>query len=389
MMVESKNSFVKEALLERAKAGQLRELATITPLSGVMVEVDGRRMINFSSNDYLGLARHPLLQERATQYLHEFGCGSTASRLVCGNLAIFDDLEEKLAGLKHKEAALLLNSGYQANITFLAALADRNSLIIADRLCHNSLIQGAVLSRCQLLRFRHNDLYHLDSILQTAAKKGYSRTFIVTESVFSMDGDLADLDGVLELAENYGAFMIVDEAHATGVFGDNGMGLCGSRPVDLVMGTFGKALGSFGAYLSCDAKLRQFLINYCAGFIYSTALPPPVLGAIAAALELVPTMNRQRQHLMTMAEYLRNSLVELGFDPGNSGSQIVPLILGSESRTLKAAAWLAERGVLATAIRPPTVEKGRSRIRFALSAQHTMAQIDELLDLLKKWREEN
>jgi len=389
MMVDSNNSFIQEALHERAKDGQLRELRAITNLSGVMVETGGKRMINFSSNDYLGLARHPMLIERSARYLKEFGCGSTASRLVCGNLAIFDDLENELALLKGKEAALLLNSGYQANITYLAALADRHSLIIADRLSHNSLIQGAVLAPCQLLRFRHNDISHLETILKTVAAKRYARTFIVTESVFSMDGDLADLDAISELAERYGVFLIVDEAHATGVFGDNGMGLCCGRSVDLVMGTFGKALGSFGAYIACDQELRQFLINYCAGLIYSTALPPAVLGAISAALELVPTMGKQRQHLMALAEYFRNSLRELGFDSGSSASQIVPLILGSESRTLEAAAWLAERGVLATAIRPPTVEKGRARIRFALSAQHSMEQIDELLDLLKKWREKN
>lgn len=388
-MIKFQDSFIQQGLAARRASNQLRELQEVTPLAGAMVMAKGRKMINFCSNDYLGLAQHPLLTQRSIEYMKRFGNGATASRLVCGNFSCFVEIEEKLARLKGREAGLILNSGFQANVSYLAALADRHSLIIVDRLSHNSLVQGSLLARCQLLRFRHNDMQHLSEILADVSKKEFSRIFIVTESVFSMDGDCCDLETVESLARKYGAFLIVDEAHATGVFGENGMGRCCHRDVDLVMGTFGKACGSFGAYLASSEAVRQFLLNYCSGLIYSTALPPSVMGAIDAALDLVPGMDKERRELLALADFLRNSLAELGFDTGASSSQIIPLIVGSEEETILTSQWLADHGILASAIRPPTVENGRSRIRLALSVLHRKEHIEELLFVLGKWREKN
>lgn len=388
-MSQEKRLFIQQALLNRKESNQFRSLRDVVPLDGAMVSVEGKEMINFCSNDYLGLSRHTLLKERALQYIDLYGNGATASRLVCGNFTCFGDVEKKLAGLKGSEAALVLNSGFQANVSYLPALADRKSLIVADKLSHNSLIQGALLAKCKLIRFRHNDMSHLEQILSVNSKKDFSRIFIVTESVFSMDGDCCDLDVLENLAERYNAFLVIDEAHATGVFGDNGMGMACNRDVDLVMGTFGKACGSFGAYLASSKDIYDYLINYCSGVIYSTALPPSVIGSIDAALDLVPTMADKRRGLLAMSRYLRDSLNDLGFDTGLSSSQIIPIIIGSEEESVRLSTWLADNRIMASAIRPPTVERGKARIRLALSALHKKEQIDTLIDVLRKWRKKN
>lgn len=355
---------------------------TVNPAGGSLVEVDGQTMVNFSSNDYLGLASHPALTEGAAQYLSRYGAGATASRLVCGNLPCFDDLETRLASLKGSEAALVMNSGFQANVSLIPALVNRKSLVLADRLCHNSITQGIVLSRARHLRFRHNDLGHLQDLLEKHGQ-AFSRILIVTESVFSMDGDCADLDGLIEIGKRHQAMLLVDEAHATGVLGPKGMGLTCGKEIDLVMGTFGKGLGSYGAYVACSAELREYLINFCAGFIYSTALPPAVLGAIHAALDLVPAMERERAHLHGLASYLRGCLHEMGLSTGSSSTQIVPILIGEDRAAMALSRWLFQQKILATAIRPPTVEQGRARLRLTLTCQHDKAQVDRLLHVIR------
>ncbi len=371
-------SFLRTALESRRRADQLRGLPAITPLTGTLVEVAGQALINFSSNDYLGLARHTALIEGAARYLRRYGAGATASRLVCGNLDCLPELEARLARLKGAEAALILNSGYQANVSLIPALVNRRSLVLADRLCHNSLIQGVVLSRAKLIRFRHNDLAHLEELL-TRHGQDAERILVVSESVFSMDGDRADLDALIAVSRGHRALLMIDEAHATGVLGPGGMGLGGGKDIDVLMGTFGKGLGSYGAYVACSAELREYLINFCSGLIYSTALPPPVLGAIEAALALAPKMDRERAHLHRLADGLRQGLRALGLSTGDSTTQIVPVILGDVSRALAMSRWLSRHGFLAAAIRPPTVEPGQARLRLALSALHTQEQVDRLL----------
>jgi 8-amino-7-oxononanoate synthase len=382
----SKYGFIEEELEQREKRVQRRALRTVTPLSGVEVGVDNRTLINFCSNDYLGLSKHPLLKQRGAEFMERYGCGSTASRLICGTFDCFDRVEKRLAQLKGTESALVFNSGFQANISVIPALTNRESLILSDRLNHNSIVHGALLSRCRIERFLHNDLEDLRRLLEKNHNKGYSRILIVTESVFSLDGDRSHIDGLVELAEEFNALLMADEAHATGVVGHRGMGLTCGKKVDVTIGTFGKALGSFGAYITCSEKMRDYLINCCSGFIYTTALPPSVIGSIDAALDLIPTMEEERLELHRKADFLRSSLNESGWNTGPSTTQIVPVLIGEEKETLSLSKWLEEHGILAIAIRPPTIEKGQSRIRLSLSASHTHEHLELLIDAFRTWR---
>jgi 8-amino-7-oxononanoate synthase len=369
------------AELERlGRAGLRRALVAAAPgLPGYAMRA-GKKLLNFSSNDYLGLARHPALADRAAAYAREFGTGAGASRLVCGTQPAHLAVEDKLAKLKGCEAAVLLASGWQANAAVLAALlrfAGPGATVFADALSHNSLFQGARLASVKPVRFRHNDM---EDLARKLAEAGPGKRFIVTESVFSMDGDRADLPALQSLAAAHDAFLYIDEAHATGVLGHRGMGLCAGQPgIDLIMGTFSKALGSFGAYVAGSRPLIDFLQNACAGFIYTTALPPPLLGAIDAALNLVPGMDAERDHLACMADKLRAVFATLGIATGASSTQIVPAMVGDPQAALDLAASIRARGVLAVAIRPPTVPAGTSRIRFALSAVHSEAELDTLI----------
>ena len=381
----NKFDFIDNELTERKEKNRLRRLRAVSPGVGPEAEVDGKPQIVFCSNDYLGLSRHPALKERAAAWVERFGAGATSSRLICGNLPCFGPVEEKLAGLKGTERALIFNSGYQANISLLPALTDRKSLILSDMLNHNSLIMGSLLSRCRVIRFRHNDLSHLERLLKENRNAGYSRIVIATESVFSMDGDTSDIDGLVALSRDFGAILMVDEAHATGVMGPRGMGRCCGKGVDLVMGTFGKGLGSFGAYIACSDKMREYMINCCSGFIFSTGLPPAVLGAVDAALDLVPQMDEVRTSLLVRANRLRTNLREMGWSTGESTTQIVPVMAGSDRDALELSRFLEERGILATAIRPPTVPEGESRIRIAVTALHTDDHLNRLTKAFRAW----
>jgi 8-amino-7-oxononanoate synthase len=382
-----KDTFIEDRLGGRWSQNLYRGLKTIRPLSGVDVEVEGRRMLNFCSNDYLGLSRHPLLEKRAIEYLQKYGSGSTASRLVCGNYDCFEKVEERIAGLTEYESALIFNSGFQANVSLLPALADRDTLILSDRLNHNSIIQGALLSRCHIKRFRHNDMNHLEELLRENRDNGCSRFLVVTESVFSMDGDQSDIDTLVKLNKEYGTVLIVDEAHGTGVLGKRGMGQTSGKDVDIVMGTMGKACGSFGAYIASSAKMREYLINFCYGLIYSTALPPSVIGAMDAALELIPAMDKERHDLLSKATAFRSSLNELGYNTGKSTTQIIPVIIGDEGDALDLSKWLEDNNILTMTFRYPTVAQGESRVRISLSAAHTQEHLERVIDLLKRWRD--
>ena len=364
----------------------LRTMTPGVPESASCIMRGERRLINFSSNDYLNLAHHPELIRRSVEWTETWGTGSGASRLVTGTHESHQAVEEKLARLKGTEAALIFNSGYQANAAVLPALLDKKMLggepkVFTDRLIHASLHHGLAAQR--QVRFRHNDLDHLDSLLKKNAG-AKSRPFIISESVFSMDGDRADLAALCDVAERRGAFLYVDEAHATGVLGPEGMGLSGGVPggIDLIMGTFSKALGSFGAYVACSIPMRDYLVNRSAGFIYSTALPPGILGAMDAALDLVPGMNAERERLHAHADTVRRALADAGISTGGSTTQIVPAVIGSSDAALAASRLLEERGILGAAIRPPTVAEGTSRLRFAMTSAHTDEDIRALTSLI-------
>lgn len=372
---------------------RLRRLRAVAPRGPGRVARDGATLINFSSNDYLGLSTHPALVARARDWAAALGTGSGASRLVCGTLEAHEQIEAKVAAFKGTEAALIFASGFQANATVLPALLDRRTvgpapLLFADALVHASLHHGCRASGVKPLFFRHNDLAHLGELLAATAAEPGPR-FIVTETVFSMDGDRVDVAALAAIAERHDAFLYLDEAHATGVLGERGTGLAALARgrVDLVMGTFSKALGSFGAYVASSQTLRDYLINRCAGFIYSTALPPPALGAIDAALDLVLAMDAERGHLQSLAERLRAGLRGAGFDTAASTTQIVPVLVGDEAQALALSAALERDGFLAVAIRPPTVPPGSSRIRFALTAAHQDSDIDRLVASLTRARQ--
>ena len=382
----NKYRFIEKELKRREERSQRRMLRTFTPLSGMEVGAGDRRLMNFCSNDYLGLSKHPLLKQRGAEFMERYGCGSTGSRLISGTFDCFDRLEKKIAQLKGAESALIFNSGYQANVSILPALTDRESLILSDWLNHSSIIQGTLLSRCRVERFRHNDMEDLRRLLKEKRNGGFSRILIVTESVFSVDGDQSNIDALTQLAEEFDAFLIVDEAHATGTLGPHGMGLTCGKKVDLSISTFGKALGSFGSCITCQEKTRDYIINCCSGFIYTTALPPPVLGFIDAALDLIPTMDEERRQLHRKADYVRASLADLGWNTGDSNTQIIPVLVGDEQRTLSLSNWLEEQGILALAIRPPTVEEGKSRIRLSISALHTDEDLRMLIDAFRTWQ---
>ncbi len=370
--------------LARLEATQRRRgLRDVMRLPGGRIQVgNGPVLLDFASNDYLGLSFHPELIRQAQEFAAKYGAGAGASRLVAGNLAPFAGIEAAVAAAKGSAAALLFVSGVQANLTLLPALLEAQGLrgtplVYADRLNHASLIQGCIAAGVRQNRFAHNDLEHLQALLARDAAVPGPR-FIITESVFSMDGDCADIAALEALAARHGAFLYIDEAHATGVLGANGFGLAHGLQQGLVMGTFSKGLGGFGAYAACSAPLRDYLINRCGGVIYATALPPAVLGAMQAALALVPQMGAARAHVLALAADLRQRLQAAGFNTGASTTQIVPLLLGSEAQVLALAGKLEAAGFFAAAIRPPTVPAGTSRLRFCLSAAHRAEDVAAL-----------
>jgi 8-amino-7-oxononanoate synthase len=387
----AKTQIYRDYCEQRAAQDRLRALKPSALAPEGRIWRDGRLLVNFASNDYLGLSQHPALIAASIAATRDHGAGVAASRLVTGENPLFSALEARIASAKNQPAALVMASGYQTNLTAIAALADKEVAggpvtILADRLAHHSLLQGALLSGARLMRFQHNDCDHLESLLRARTAKG-DYCLIVTESVFGMDGDLADLSAIGALAREFGALLYVDEAHATGVFGSRGFGVCEdfADVVDVAMGTFGKALGGFGSYLACSADIRQFLIQRCGGLVYSTGLPPAALGAIDAALTLVSGMAEARANLLTQAARLRKDLTAQGWNCGASASQIAPVLIGAEADALALATEVERRGFLVPAIRPPTVPQGSSRLRVSLSAAHKAEDIDALIAVLAEF----
>ena len=370
-MASALDTLMLQQLTALDAAHRRRRLRPVSWTDGQLRDANGRALIDASSNDYLGLSQHPLLKARAAEWAVRHGAGAPASRLITGTRDITLAVEEKLAAFKGCEAALLFSSGFQANATVIPALTKvgaGETAIFSDALNHASIVHGCRAARAQTQVFRHNDLGHLDDLLRGHAGKP-GRKLILTESVFSMDGDRADLPALVQFAERHGASLYVDEAHASGVLGPQGRGFaaeCGG--VDIVMGTLGKAFGAFGAYVAGSRALIDWLVNSCPGFIYTTALPPAVLGAVDAALDLVPGMDEQRARLAQNSQRLRDALALRNCDTLNSSTQIIPAVIGSEADALAAARRLEDAGILAVAIRPPTVAAGTSRLRFALGS---------------------
>ena len=350
-------------------------------LSRSLLVANQNLKVDFTTNDYLGLSQHPEVVARSQDYLLRYGVGARGSRLTCGTFKEHVLLEERIADLKGTESALLFASGYQANMTILSALATKDTVFLLDKLSHNSLIKGTQGHSAKLLRFQHNDEKSLKKRLEQVAC--HQDVWVVTESVFGMDGDFAELEAITRLCRLNGAALYVDEAHATGVFGDNGMGLSASfEGIDLSMGTFSKGAGGFGAYIAGSKELIDFLINFCGGFIYSTALPPAVLGAIHGALDLLPSMKEERESLQRKGSFLRTELKKRGLDTACSTSHIVPLILGEIELCESWKRTLLSHGINVIVIRPPTVPNGTSRLRLSVCNTHTYDDLNYLLEVL-------
>jgi len=374
------------AFLEgRGREGLRRELIQFEVLDARSVRVAGKTYVNLASNDYLGLRFHPEVISRASEWASLYGTGSGASRHVTGNLAAFDALEAKLARLKGKEAALIMASGFQTNGAVLQALLDKvvlgeEPLVFSDRFNHASMHFGCLAAGARQIRYRHADANHLAQLLSQYQSDKRPK-FILTESVFSMDGDVAPIAEIAALAREHEAMVFVDDAHGTGILGPHGAGL--SAGADFAIGTFSKALGGFGGYVACSETVRDYLVNRCSGLIYSTALPPPVLGAMDAALDLLPAMDRERARVASLSAAFRDGANALGLDTGGSSTQIVPVILGTPEAALRMSGELRRGGFWGAAIRPPTVPNGTARLRLVFTAAHEESDVDRLLEVFE------
>ena len=376
----------KQQLEQLSAQNQYRSIPDLVH-QGRYITRENRKMLNMSSNDYLGLASNENLRQ---SFLQQYGDNfpsftSSSSRLLTGNFPIYTDLEQLIAKCFQRENALLFNSGYHANLGILPALTTTKSLILADKLVHASMIDGIRLSQCEFFRYRHNDYEHLKNLLEKNAGK-FDRTFIVTESVFSMDADVADLNYLVQLKKQFpNTYLYVDEAHAIGVYGKNGLGIAeranAIADIDLLVGTFGKALASMGAYVVCDKILKECLINQMRPLIFSTALPPFNVAWTHFIFERLLQFSKERTHLEQLSAFLRQE-VEHRTQIMPSQTCIVPYILGENDATLAKAKDLQEQGYYCLPIRPPTVPKGTSRIRLSLTADMTMDEVKQFVACL-------
>jgi len=362
-------------------AGLRRRLRAIGSAPDPEVRIEGRRVLHFCSNNYLGLATHPALRRAAIAAIERWGCGAGASRLVSGHTELHARVEARLAAFKGVEAALLFPTGYHANVGAIGALVGRGDHVYSDALNHASIVDGCRLARATVHVYPHGDARALDAALGATPRGG--RRLIVTDSVFSMDGDRAPLAEIVALAEAHGALVMVDEAHATGVFGPGGAGLASELGVAgriaVHMGTLGKALGGAGAYVAGSRDLVDVVLNRARSFVYTTALPPASVAAAAAALDVVAAEPERRARVLAHADRLRVGLRALGLD-ARGDTQVVPVWLGDNARAVAFAERLLAAGVLAGAIRPPTVPAGTARLRVTPMATHTSDQIDRALD---------
>ena len=370
------------AALDQLEHNSLRRrLRVIESAHSTEVEFGGRRMLMMSSNNYLDLAAHPAVKRVAIEAVERYGVGAAASRLVAGSLEPVHRLEQSLARFKRVEAALVFGSGYLANMGAITALAESGDVIFSDELNHASLVDGCRLSRATVRIFRHRDAAHLKALLEDSG--GAHRRLIVTDSVFSMDGDFAPLAEIVELARRHRAAVMIDEAHGVGVIGPDGAGLAAElgleNEIDVQVGTLSKALGSQGAYVAGSRALIDFLINRARCFIYTTGLPPAMAAAAEAALQVMINEPARIARLHDNAAYMRAALIAAGFELAPTTSPILPVMIGSAENALTMAERLFARGVYVIAIRPPTVPQGSARLRVTPTAGHTRGDLDRAI----------
>ncbi len=375
----------KEELDSLKQDGLFRQLRLIESSQGSHVSINNQTLLNLCSNDYLGLCNDSRLKIAAIEAIKKYGFGSGASRLVCGNMLLHEMLEEVIAEFKETESALVFNSGYCANLGMIAALSTKDDIIFSDRFNHASILDGAILSRAKLRRYPHKDMFSLESLLKQASL--FKRRLIVTDTVFSMDGDLAPLYEILNLADKYDCFVFLDEAHATGVLGSLGKGALEYFNIKserfIQMGTLSKALGGFGAYVCGSKTLIDYFINKARAFIYTTALPPSVCASAITAFGIIKNDDSLRNKLRHNLQFFRDGLRERGFKVLDDPTPIIPLLVNDIKKTMDFSRLLFEAGIFLQAIRPPTVPKGTSRLRITVSAAHKEEDLEFALDKIK------
>jgi len=386
-MTDSFQEKLADELAEIDSADLRRTVREVASAQGARVELEGREVLNFSSNDYLGLANHPALKEVAVEVIKKFGAGAGAARLISGSQSPHHELERALAAFKGTEAALAFSSGYAAALGTIPALVGQGDVVVLDKLVHASLVDAAKLSGAKLRVCKHNDLADLARILEWATGHG-GRTLVVAESVYSMDGDLAPLLNLVELKEQHGAWLMLDEAHATGLYGEGRRGVAeefgvGDR-VEVQMGTLGKALGAAGGYICGSIELIDLLRHRARSFVFSTAPMPAQAAAARAGIEVVqsPEGEQRRTRLWSLVDELKNGLIARGWKLPAVQSAILPLMVGAEAEAVALSERLLEAGVFVPAIRYPTVARGEARLRITVSAAHTSEDIEQLLKAL-------
>jgi len=405
-MIPEVFDFIEQELSNLKNTGLYRHMSLIHGHQEPKVTVNGKDTILLCSNNYLGLASHPKVKAAAIGAIEKYGFGSGASRLVSGNMKLHEELEQRLARFKGTEAALVFNSGYHANIGIISALVGRGDVIFSDKLNHASIIDGCLLSKAELKRYPHKDINSLEALLKKHATRNtplietfrgrHHATLIITDGIFSMDGDIAPLKELSELADKYNCMLMVDDAHATGVLGKNGKGTLEHFDIDnpnpvlrhngtgiIQMGTLGKGLGCFGAYVAGSKKLIDYLVNKARSFIYTTSLPPSVCAASIAAIDIIENEPQLRQDLWDRISFFRSGLENAGFDIMNSETQIIPILIGKADKAIKISKNLMDKGVFIQAIRPPTVPEGTSRLRITLMANHSWDDLKYAIETIK------
>lgn len=377
----SLDEHLRQRLDVRRQQNRYRQRATVTSPQGAFIDVGGRSLLNFCSNDYLGLANHPKVVEAMREAASRYGVGSGASHLVCGHSEEHQRLEEALARFTQRPRALLFSTGYMANLGVVSALVGRGDAVFEDRLNHASLLDGGLLSGAKFQRFGHNDMSHLERRLQSTSAK---HKLIVVDGVFSMDGDLAPLPELAALAQQENAWLMVDDAHGLGCLGATGGGCAEHFALDeaqlpILMGTLGKAFGSFGAFVAGSDALIEALIQFSRTYIYTTALPAAVAAATRASLQLVQEEQGRRDHLLSLIALFRKGAEQIGLTLCASASAIQPVLIGADATAMSWSRKLAQKGFWVSAIRPPTVPEGSARLRVTLTANHSAEQVEALL----------
>ncbi|MBI5893473.1 MAG: 8-amino-7-oxononanoate synthase [Deltaproteobacteria bacterium] len=380
--------FIEKKLKELKDKGLYRSLNLVDSPQKPRIKINGKEYILLCSNNYLGLANHPKIKEAAINAIKKYGVGAGGARLVSGNMKPHRELEERIAKFKKTESSLVFNSGYHANLGIISALVGRGDFVFSDKLNHASIVDGCLLSGAEFKRYPHKDISVLEDLLKKHSRLTTRNSrLIITDGVFSMDGDIAPLKDILNLAEKYNAMLMIDDAHGTGVLGKNGRGTLehlGIKNKDIIqMGTFGKAIGTFGAYAAGSKKLIDYLINKARPFIYTTALPPAICSASISAIDIIEKQPQIRKDLWDRVRYFIKGLKDAGIETSGE-TQIIPIIIGNAKKAVDISKKLFEKGVFVQAIRPPAVPEGTARLRITLMANHSWDDLEYALETIKE-----